>query len=289
MIDFAEQVAIDILPDFGSDLHLRNRYFIPESKSHPAREHLGLLHYLVEKYTHPGDTIADCMCGSGSILYAATLQRNVIAREIEPRWLEITYRNVAHMYQQTGLFASFVGQMNVGSHDACEPWDYQADCVLFSPPYGNAASSSPLAHRALRYKQLPGKRWKSLLTHVESQQGSWGSVMFHYGTHPAQIGHFRGKRYYAAMTRIYANAYECLPSGGLLILILKDHILHGKRVETTLATVALCEGLGFVLVAHHQRTLSQLSLWQRRRKEAGLAVVEEEDVVVFRKEERNRP
>jgi len=46
-------------------------------------------------------------------------------------------------------------------------------------------------------------------------------------------------------------------------------------------TMKLCEGLGFVLVARHQRRVYPLSLWQRRRKEQGLPVVEEEDVLVF--------
>jgi DNA modification methylase len=266
---------------FGSDLHLRNRWFVPESIAHPAKLHLGLLHWIIEKYTRPGEVILDPMAGIGSILYAATLQRSVIASEIEPRWLSIAYENAALITHKAGLFA---GQMTVGQYDAQLPWPYQADYVIFSPPYGNEASSSPLAHRALKYHELGGKRWQSLLNHVESQQGSWGSVMFHYGTHPAQIGHYRGNRYYAAMRTIYDNAYQALRPGGLLILILKDHIAGGARVYTGRATVAICEELGFLLIAHHRRTLAQLSLWQRRRKEQGLPVVEEEDVLVFRKE-----
>jgi hypothetical protein len=267
--------------DFGSDLHLRNKWFTPESLSHPAKLHLGLLHWIVERYTKPGDTIADPMAGIGSILYAATLQRHVIAREIEPRWLEIAHRNATHIYYAGGLF---VAPMSVGQHNAREGWGYKADHVIFSPPYGNEASSSPLAHRALKYKQLEGRRWKSLLARCEEQQGSWGSTMFHYGTHPEQIGHYRGKRYYDAMVRIYHHAYEALRRDGYLILIVKDHIADGQRVQTTQNTIALCRGFDFLLVAHHQRKLSQLSLWQRRRKEQGLPVVEEEDVLVFRKE-----
>ena len=200
MIDHNYTSIQDNAPmDFGSDLHLRNRWFLPESMSHPAKLHLGLLHWLIERYTKPGDTIADPMAGIGSILYSATLQRSVIAREIEPRWLEIAHRNAAHIYHEAGLFVS---PMNVSQHNAREPWDFQADHIIFSPPYGNEASSSPLAHRALVYKQLEGKRWKSLLQNVEKQQGSYGSVMFHYGTHPEQIGHYRGPRYLSARVNV---------------------------------------------------------------------------------------
>lgn len=279
MIDYNWTVIDDTDPlNFGSDLHLRNHWMVPEAIAHPAKLHLGLLHWIVEHYTKPGDTLADPMAGIGGILYAATLQRSVIAREIEPRWLEIAHKNASHIYHAGGLFTA---PMNVGQHDAREPWGYQADHIICSPPYGNESSSSPLAHRALIYKSLEGKRWQSLLKNVETQQGSYGSVMFHYGTHPSQIGHYRGKRYYEAMAQIYSHAYESLRRDGYLILILKDHIRDGKRVPTAQTTIELCEGLGFFLYARHQRILSQLSLWQRRRKEQGLPVVEEEDVLVF--------
>ena len=274
----ASTLIVPDMLDLGSDLALRYRYFIPASLAHPAKLHLGLVSFLVERYTKPGDTIADPMAGVGSTLYAALLQRNVIAREIEPRWLELLHSDAAHIIHEAGLFA---GSIDVGQADAREEWGYQTDHIITSPPYGNEASSSPLAHRALVYKNLEGRRWKSLLSRMEEQAGSYGSVMFHYGTHPAQIGHLRSRRYFEAMTAVYTQAKESLLPGGYLILILKDHIRDGKRVETAAETVKLCEGLGFVLVARHQRHVYPLSLWQRRRKEQGLPVVEEEDVLVF--------
>ncbi len=260
-------VATPQVLDLGSDLALRYRYFVPASLAHPAKLHLGLLQWLIDRYTRPGDTIADPMAGVGSILYAALLQRNVIAREIEPRWLELLHQNAAHIIHAAGLFA---GAIDVGQSDARVPWGYVATHIITSPPYGNEASSSPLANRALVYKTLEGRRWKSLFSHMEKQAGSYGSVMFHYGTHPAQIGHFRGPRYFEAMTAIYKQAKQSLRPSGYLILILKDHIRNGKRVETTKDAITLCESLDFALHAHHQRRVYPLSLWQRRRKEQGL-------------------
>ena len=284
MIDYNYTTVTDTAPlDFGSDLHLRNKWFTPESLAHPAKLHLGLLHWLIERYTKPGDTIADPMAGIGSILYAATLQRAVIAREIEPRWLEIAHRNAAHIYHEAGLF---VAPMSVSQHNAREAWDYQADHIIFSPPYGNEAGTTANGRRMLPYKLHQGlvsfeDRWQKFLERPNA--GTAGAVVFHYGSHPDQIGHYRGKRYYDVMARIYHHAYEAL-GGGYLILIVKDHIADGRRVQTTQNTIALCRGFDFLLVAHHQRRVFPLSLWQRRRKEAGLPVVEEEDVLVFRKE-----
>lgn len=69
---------------------------------------------------------------------------------------------------------------------------------------------------------------------------------------------------------------------GFLLLVIKDHISEGVRVATADHTIALCETLGCVLHARHQRLVFPLSLWQRRRKERGEPVVEEEDALVFR-------
>ncbi len=272
------------LLDLGSDLHLRYQYFTPESMAHPAKLHLGLLRWIIDRYTLPGDTICDPMAGIGSILYAATLQRNVIAREIEPRWLEIMHENAASIIRRAGMFA---GAIDVGQADARETWGFQADSIIFSPPYGNEASTTNTGQRGLLYKKAKeavsyGERWQRFF--AQPNAGSTHAVVFHYGSHPGQIGHFRGKRYLAAMSEIYQQARIALCPGGYMILVLKDHISEGKRIETALATVKLCEGLGFRLHERHQRRVYPLSLWQRRRKEQGLPVVEEEDVLVFQRE-----
>jgi len=282
MIDYNYTGASDALLDFGSDLHLRLRWFNAESFGHPAKLHLGLLHWLVEKYTRPGDAIADPMCGIGSILYAATLQRSVIAREIEPHWLEIAYRNAAHITHAGGLF---VAPMSLCQHNAREPWGYEADHIIFSPPYANAAGTTPNQRKSLPYRlsrvQIPlSERWQRF--HAKPTQGAMGAINFFYGSHQAQIGHLRGDRYWAAMSDIYQQAHTSLRSG-YLILVVKDHIYRGSRIKTSDLTAALCEHIGFTLYDHRQRRVFPLSLWQRRRKEQGLPVVEEEDVLVFRK------
>src|SRR6202030_860734 len=124
-----------------------------------------------------------------------------------------------------------------------------------------------------------GERWQKFLK--QPNAGTAGAVVFHYGSHPQQIGHFRGKRYLAAMRCIYAQAMDALRPGGYMILVLKDHIFKGKRVQTALNTIQMCEELGFRLHAWHQRPITNPALWQRIRKEKGQPVVEEEDILVF--------
>ncbi len=267
---------------FKSDRSLRTRYFSPESMWHPAKLHLGLLQYIIENYTRPGETICDPMAGSGSLLLAALSTRHVIARDIEERWVAVMRESAVIIREQAGLFA---GEIEISQADALHPWGIMADCVITSPPYGCEMSASPHSRKTLRYqlRTLPhARRWDQYLNAPNG--GTTAMLAFHYGRHPAQIGPLRGKRYWTAMRAVYEQAHTAIRPGGQLILVIKDHIKDGQRVPTADRTIEVCQDIGFRLAGRFQRRLVQLSLWQRRRKEQGLPVVEEEDVLVFRKE-----
>lgn len=275
--------------ELGSDVGIRRQWFTAESFAHPAKLHLSLLQWIIDRYTLPGDTIGDPMAGIGSILLAATQQRNVIAREIEPQWLEQLHRNASRIYAQAGLLA---GRIEIGQADAREPWTFTADHIVFSPPYGcdftNVSGNSRrgyLSAKQAKLAKLEGgfhRRWEQLFVQPEAS-GAVAGQIFRYGNHPAQIGHFRDRRYWDAMRAIYTNAHASLRRHGVMVLIIKDHIRNGRRVTVADDTVSLCENLGFCLDERHARHVWPLSLWQRRRKERGEPIVEEEDVLVFRK------
>ena len=274
-----------MLLELGSDIALRNRFFHPSSYMHPAKAHLGLIQFLVEKYSTPGETLADPMAGTGSLLLAATLQRNIILRELEPEWFALIQQNVEHIQQEGALF---LGNIDIGIADAKQAWGYICDCIITSPPYGCSASTSRNG-RMLKPKQqrLQGKQialsertQRELAYPTLGTSGSWS---FHYGNEPQQVGHLRGKRYWTAMEQVYTQALTALRPSGYMVLILKDHILNGKRVLTSDMTITLWQQFGFSFVERHQRKMETFAMWTRRRKEAGLPIIEEEDIVVFRK------
>ncbi len=268
---------------FGSDLPLRKRFFGPEAFWHPAKLHLRLLQFLIDRYSRPGDLLCDPMAGSGSILLAALCGRNVIARDLELHWVALMRRSAERIAEQAGLFA---GTMLIEQADAMQPWGLAArpDAVICSPPYGCEMSASPHAQKTLPYRlsHLPhDDRWDRYLNGPNGATTAW--LSFHYGTSTNQIGRWRGKRYWRAMQAVYEQAHEALRSDGLLILILKDHIKDGQRQPMAALTIALCQQLGFHLSDRWQRRVHPLSLWQRRRKEQGLPVIEEEEVLIFSK------
>ncbi len=271
------------LLDLGSDLSLRYRYFVRASMAHPAKLHLGLLAWIIERYTRPGDTILDPMGGIGSVLYAALLQRSVILRDVEPRWLALAHENAALILREAGFFA---GAIDIGQADAREPWGVRADHIIFSPPYScamgvsNTAVKGVASHRARKALEA-GTKYARIWERAASVPGCDAALRLHYGAHPAQIGHWRGDRYWSAMADVYTHARAALKPGGRMALVIKDHIRNGARVCVAAQTVELCEALGFRLIDRAVRRVYPLSLWQRRRKEKGEPVIEDEDVLVF--------
>ncbi len=276
---------VDLL-DLGSDRSLRFRLFTKASMAHPAKMHAGLLLWLGEHYTVPGQVVIDPMYGIGTTGLLALTQRHVVGFEVEPPYLAHARKNAALVIRAGGLFA---GSIAVQSHDAREPWPEMADVVLFSPPYGCRASSNQtsrhyVSHKVYKLAKEKGigysERWHKFVENPTS--GAAGAMTFFYGDHPAQLGHLRGDRYWQSMTAVYAQARVALRPGGHMILVVKDHIRDGGRVHVADATAALCERLGFNLVTRHARRVWPLSLWQRRRREQGLPIVETEDILILR-------
>ena len=78
---------------FQQDTAERKKFFRAASFSHPAKLNLGLQLYLIEHYTKPGDTILDCLAGSGTALVACALGRHVIAIELEEKFCAMMRQN----------------------------------------------------------------------------------------------------------------------------------------------------------------------------------------------------
>jgi tRNA G10 N-methylase Trm11 len=272
--------AAPALLQFGTDRALRRRLFVPDSWAHPAKLHLHLVQWLVERYTAPGDTILDPMGGIGSTLLAVLVQRDVVLYDVERRWLHLAVENARRIQRAAGVFADHA---TIRRHDARTLWPDRADHILCSPPYGCAMGTTPTAKRRLPARHVPryGGQWRQM--QQCPQRGAWGAYTFHYGQSEGQIGHFRGARYWTAMAQIYEQAYGALRPGGTMILVIKDHVQDGRHVPTAALTTQLCQTIGFVGLAHHRRRVWPLSLWQRRRREQGKLVIEVEDVLVFRR------
>lgn len=269
-----DMIAPDIWK-FKVDTPARRRFFCAESFSHPAKLHLGLLQKLIDMHTRPGETLFDPMAGTGSLMLAATQQRNVILRDLVGEYVELMQRNANITRREAGLFA---GLIDIDQADACmfevPPFDH----IITSPPYGfEVTAGKANKARAMKGKVL-GKRWERFInqpTHASFAAG------FRYEGGQVNTGNKTGRNYWSDMKLIYQRCARFLPPEGKLILILKNHYRRGKLIDIVGQTISVVESLGLQLAAHHGRLIDNPSLWQRRRREQGLPIVDVEDVLVF--------
>lgn len=272
--------VLDQLWTFPVDRGLRRRLFAEEVFSHPAKLHLGLLQKLIDLYTYPGETLLDPMAGTGSLMIAATQQRNVILRDLQPEYVALMQASIPFIHRRAGLFG---GLIDIDQADAktleCPPFDH----AIFSPPYGFETGDGVSNERRMRIlnEKQHGGRWDRYLEQPCHASFAGG---FRYAGGNQNAGNKSGRNYWADMRPIYGRVAQRLPAGGLMILILKNHYRRGKLRDIVGMTVVEVEKLGLALVARHGRYIDNPSLWQRRRKEKGEPTVDVEDVLVFKKE-----
>lgn len=264
---------------FDSDLTERRRLFHVDVFSHPAKFHLGLLRRLVETYTNVGDTILDPMAGSGSLLLGAFLLRNVILRDLQSEYVELMRKSETILRRGAGMFC---GCIDIGQADARSLTGVRCTHMIFSPPYGFETGNGISNERRARIlaEKKHGDRWKRYIEHPNHASFAAG---FRYAGGQNNIGNKSGRSYWADMRQVYERCAELLSPGGLLILVIKNHWRRGKLIDVVGQTVDLVTALGLALVARHARFIDNPSLWQRRRREQGLPIVDVEDVLVFQK------
>jgi hypothetical protein len=253
---------------------------VPEVFAHPAKLHLGLLQRLIDLYTLPGDTLLDPMAGTGSLMLAATQQRHVILRDIQPEYVRMIQASIPMIHRAAGLFS---GLIDIDQADAktleCPAFEH----AIFSPPYGFETGNGISNERRARIfaEKKHGDRWRK---YIEQPNHASFAAGFRYAGGRQNAGNKSGRNYWADMRLIYARLAKLMPAGGLMILILKNHYRRGKLIDVVNQTVVEVQSLGFGLTARHGRFIDNPSLWQRRRREQGLPIVDVEDVLVFKRD-----
>jgi hypothetical protein len=106
--------------------------------------HLGLQLYLIERYTKIGDAILDPMGGSGTVLVACALGRNVIVIDLETKFVSMMWANWKKIKASGPLLGYTMGSAVILQGDSRNLNDILADAIISSPPYvGTEASANP--------------------------------------------------------------------------------------------------------------------------------------------------
>lgn len=231
---------------------------------HPAKANLFLVQACIEYVSEPGETIMDIMAGTGSIMVAALIGRRVVCIEIENMYQEMLGWAVENI-DRIAPGASEMITIIPGDCSKLLPLPI-ADHIIFSPPYAGA------------FKK------KTVTSGLD--QDKWGDGVLEYSASPENLGNLNDFLYHQKMELIYKKSLKSLPSGGTLTIIIKDRIEHGERVYLGQRAVRDCERAGYEFVSWHQWK-PHGSVYTGIRKGRGEAVVEEEDIIVLRKEEQD--
>jgi modification methylase len=119
----------------------RTGWYLPGSTAHPAKMLPAIARHAIAAYSQPGELVLDPMCGIGTTLVEATrLGRDAVGVDLEPRWADLAYANLAHART---LGATGSGRVVTG--DARRLPDLlgrgqagRVALVVTSPPYGSS-------------------------------------------------------------------------------------------------------------------------------------------------------
>lgn len=263
------------------------RLYDEESFVHPGKMLPHVVRSIIETYGEPGDLWFDPMCGIGTTLVEAMqVGYNALGIEFEPRWVEVTARNIRRT-RDAGAPGS--GRIIQGDARAAAAYlgDERVTKIAFSPPYGNTLSKTShgpdknpdrqsggkRAARALRHgysftgvehAAIPDEAGDMAIADKSPEQVNLGDLK--HGDLGSALATARALRtgslldellnkpsYLSEMAKVYDQCFRVLSTGGLMILVLRDYRRNKKRVDLLGDTLRICQELGFV---YHDRTVA---------------------------------
>jgi len=233
---------------------------------HPAKANFWLIQEIIKHTTVPGQTIMDITAGSGTLLQALAMGRNVIAMDIAEvfvEWMKLTrdkiVRTVApdHQVISNNLEQTFLPSALIlyGNCETLLP--IPVDSIIFSPPYAGALATEG----GIRSKK---------------------SMMDSYNQEPGNLSQLSNFHYNRAMARIYKLCADSLPVGGLFTIIIKDRIDHGRRINLAVEQLRNLIEAGFEPWSWN-RWLTPGHIFSKIHESHGVEIIKDEHVISVRK------
>ena len=258
----------------------RGRY-LPESMAHPAKMLPAIAATAIERYTEPGDLVADPMCGIGTTLVEAIhLGRDGLGIEFEDRWAQIAAANIAHARRGGAAGNAEVIRGDARQLPALLPPGTagRAALVVTSPPYG------PSLHGQVR---------------AEQRHGGGGVEKYdnRYSRDPANLAHHGLDDLLAGFTAILAGCKMLLRPGGVAVVTARPWRSHGELVDLPAAVLAAGASAGLIPAARCVALLAGLrgsqliprpsffqldNLRKARRRGEPWHLIVHEDLLIFR-------
>ncbi|KKN75195.1 hypothetical protein LCGC14_0383540 [marine sediment metagenome] len=247
---------------YPSDTAYRKSLFPPQVMKHPAKMQMWLEKDIIEYVSNPGDIILDPFGGTGTLMIAALMGRTVILMDIEESY---------HKLQQEIQFT-----LKVTNPDMSSVILLHGDNRFLLPiPCSHIITSPPYAGAMDIRKVREGEEGDEL---VEADR-----QMVEYSKDKRNISKLNTFLYNQAMERVYKLCYESLLPGGTLSIVVKDRIEKGKRVYLSKWVDRVCKKMGFTEYSWF-KWQAPGSRFTSDRRAKGLETVDDEDIMIYRKE-----
>ena len=201
---FKPEIPKDKILVWKKDLDRKKLGYSEKSLRHPAKMHIRLAQWILEKFTKPGETICDPMAGIGTTgIEAMRLGRNCLMVEYEQKFVDWTEESIRNLEKQE--FIGKRGKVRVLRGDARELTRIlpeHVDEIVFSPPFSQANKGGGIAKKG--YEGKHGKDEKLHERHERQLSEDKNNIsnlphgeinhIIMSPPHSEGIGHSQGKR-----------------------------------------------------------------------------------------------
>jgi len=255
----------------GRDTTWRRQLFPEGVFDHPAKANMYLVQALIEYLTEPGDTIVDPFAGTGTLLVGALMGRNIALIELEHQYLDLLNQIQEKWEKDKPIANPSLGRIFVFEGDCrqrLQDMDFLCDASIFSPPYSNVLSSGgETGTRALSERITPDR--------IQAYGGKSASSL--------NLGRLNPFYFEQAMNRVLQRLLGRLVPNAPIALIAKDAMQAGKRLMLSEKVIRQAQRNGFKL-AEWFKWKQPMSSYRAPAEAKGIKTVEDEDILVFRKE-----
>ncbi len=261
---FAQEYELNNLgwTRFPDDKHYRKTIFPAEASQHPAKANIYLVQAIVEYVSDPGDVLLDIMSGTGTLMVAALIDRTVICIEISEKFHKMQLATLEKLELIAPGISGNISCLNL----PCQvflPIPNYCNHIIFSPQYAGIM------------KTKGTDKWNK----------ETGYDFVEYSAQPMNLGNMSEFLWMHEMAKVYEKCYDSITSGGTMTLIIKDHISTGERVELTHIAIDSCIAIGFKYSpSEHFKWAAPGMPYTAARRARGEPTVDDEDIVVFRKD-----
>lgn len=257
---FADVIDYPLRPE----QKLRGMLQTKESMRHPAKANIYMMEDIWRYVSLPGDLIVDYFGGIGTTGIAVREGRSVLLLELEKPYVTIERDNnkkIHELYNQ-----SFTIMQGDNRKTLLSFGDGQIDHIMGSPPYAGAMTRKAITEDS-----------------SESDKQLTGNMMVgEYTASVENLGIANKFQYNMRMTKLYEASFAALKPGGTMTSIMADITRDGTRTSLSRWVYTTCMRTGFEVLAHFRRYMPGTS-YKAVHKSRGLYVVQDEDIIIFRK------